>query len=265
MFTALRAYPRLLKANWSLAIEYRAELILWFLSSTFPFIMLGVWLNIAKGRSLNGFDENAFVAYYLAVAWVRRINFVWIIHDIEDRIRTGELSPFLLRPLDFAHHIFTKVVAVRLYNAIIIGVVVGIIVLLIPGQQFDIRPLNLLLFVFVTIIGFGFEFLAQYIAGTLAFWTTQVQRIHDVWWFAKTLLGGFLLPMSLLPPQAQAIAQWLPFQISIGLPVEILIGRATPERIVFGLAVSSVWIIAMFIGSRLLWRAGLRSYGAVGA
>ncbi|MCW1970078.1 MAG: ABC-2 family transporter protein [Anaerolineae bacterium] len=265
MFPALRAYPRLLKANWALVIEYRAELIMWFLSGTFPFIMMGVWLNIAKNRSLNGFDENAFVAYYLAVAWVRRINFIWILHDIEDRIRTGELSPYLLRPLDYSHHIFAKVIASRAYNAIVIGVVVGIIVLLVPGQQFDLRPLNLLMFVVALGCGFVFEFLAQYIAGTLAFWTTQVQRIHDMWWFLKTLLGGFLVPMALLPPQVQAVAEWLPFQISIGLPAEILIGRASPERVGFGLLVSLVWIIVMFGLSRWLWHTGLRRYGAVGA
>jgi hypothetical protein len=43
--------------------------------------MMGVWLNIAKNRSLNGFDQNTFVAYYLAMAWVRRINFICPLRD----------------------------------------------------------------------------------------------------------------------------------------------------------------------------------------
>lgn len=265
MLRPLRAYPTLLRAYWQLALEYRVQIIMWTLSGTYPLVMMAVWLNIAQGGQIGGYSPAQFVGYYLAVVWIRRITYIWIINDIEERIRTGELSAYLLRPLDFAHMTFTHIVSVRFFNAVLVGAIIAVILLLIPGQQWVLTPPNIAAFCLVIPVGFLFEFFLQYIVGTLAFWTTQVLRIFDVFFFIKSLLGGFVVPLTLLPPALQTLAKWLPFQSSIALPAEILIGKATPERVVTGVLVSLAWVIGMAIFSRWLWRRGLESYGAVGA
>lgn len=265
MLRSFRAYPTLLRAYWAMALEYRVQILMWTLAGSYPLVMMAVWLSLAHGGSVGGYGPNQFIGYYLGVVWLRRITYVWILNDIEERIRTGELSAYLLRPLDMVHMELTHIVAVRFFNMLLVGGLISIILLLIPGQQWVITPLGVLLFVMVVPVGFLFEFLLQYIVGTLAFWTTQVFRIFDMFFFLKSLLGGFVVPLTLLPPAVQAVVRWLPFQSSIALPAEILIGQATPERVLMGTLVSLVWVIAMAVFSRLLWRAGLRSYSAVGA
>lgn len=265
MFRALKAYPTLLRAYWQRAIEYRFQIVLWLLNGTFPLVLMLVWITIARERSINGFDANAFIGYYLGVVLVRRITLIWVLDDIEQPIRTGELSAYLVRPLDIGHIVFTNVVALRFLSALIAGTVVGAAALLVPGQQFALTPANIALFIGITAVGFVFEFLLQYLVGGLAFWTTQIYRIFDVVFYLKSFLGGFVVPITLMPPALQTVARWLPFQSSVGLPVEVLVGRASPERVLEGGLVSLAWLVILFVAGRFVWRRGVRSYSAVGA
>jgi ABC-2 type transport system permease protein len=51
----------------------------------------------------------------------------------------------------------------------------------------------------------------------------------------------------------------------IGFPVELLLGRLTPMEALTGLAVQAVWLALSLALLRLVWRAGVRVYSAVGA
>ena len=265
MLHALRSYPTLLKVYIARALEYRFRALLWLLWGATPLVMMAVWLTMVQDGSIQGFDANAFIGYYLGVTWMRRVTYLWIIGDIENRIRTGELSAYLIRPLDMVHHVMTNAIASHLVQALVTGAVIAVIVLIVPGQQFVLTPMRVLLFGLAVCVGFLFEFVVQYLVGSLAFWTTQVYSIFEAVFYIKTLLGGFVVPMALFPPVMRDILRWFPFQSSIALPIEILIGRATFEDAVFGLVVSALWVIGLAMAAIALWRRGLRSYTAVGA
>ena len=51
----------------------------------------------------------------------------------------------------------------------------------------------------------------------------------------------------------------------MALPVEIMTGRVAPEFALARILVCGVWVIAIALGARLIWRAGVRSFSAVGA
>jgi ABC-2 type transport system permease protein len=268
MLRALKAYPALLRAYWARAIEYRFQMIIWFLVGTYPLAMMAVWLKIAQGQggSVGGYTISEFIGYYLGVTWVRRITYVWILDDIEDGTRKGELSAYLLRPLGFVHHLLTRVTASRLMQSVVSGSIVCLVVLLVPGQQFYLlNPITLLLFVMALVVGFLFEFILQYAVGASSFYTTQFYRIFDIFFFLKSFFGGFVVPLGMLPPAIATLANWLPFSSSMGLPVEILIGKLTPADALTRILISAVWVFGIALLSRWLWRVGVRAYSAVGA
>jgi ABC-2 type transport system permease protein len=265
MQRTLKTYPVLLRAYFARALEYRFQALLWLLWGASPLVMLAVWLTMVQDGPIRGYDANAFIGYYLGITWMRRVTYLWVLDMIEQRIRSGELSAYLLRPLNMAHHLLAHAIAYHLVQAVVTGIVIGGIALLVPGQQFDLHPLNLLLFTLAVSVGFLFEFLVQYIVGALAFWTTQVANIFGAVFYIKTLLGGFVVPMALFPPPLRDVLRWLPFQSSVALPVEILIGRMAPTQALLGIGVSAAWVVLMAFGATFIWRSGLRSYSAVGA
>jgi ABC-type uncharacterized transport system permease subunit len=47
--------------------------------------------------------------------------------------------------------------------------------------------------------------------------------------------------------------------------VELLLGRLTPVEVLTGLGAQAIWLVISFILVRIVWRAGVRIYSAVGA
>jgi ABC-2 type transport system permease protein len=78
-------------------------------------------------------------------------------------------------------------------------------------------------------------------------------------------LSGQIAPLSLFPWPIQALATLLPFRWLIGFPVELLLGRLTPVEALTGLGAQVVWLVISLALVRVVWRAGVRIYSAVGA
>lgn len=265
MLRTLKIYPALLRAYWHRTIIYRAVYIVWFINTAFPLVMMAIWISLAQGGPIRGYGAADFAAYYLAAILVRRITGLGIVADMENLVRTGELSIYLVRPLDVMHHFMARILASRLVGIPLVGIPVALAVLLTPGVRFNLQPLNLALFVLACTVGLAFEFLAQYFIGGLSFWITQAHGVGAAYQLARSFLGGYIVPLAMFPAGLQGLLQLLPFQVSMALPVEVLTGRAPPEAALARLGLCCAWTLALAICARLLWRAGLRSYSAVGA
>ena len=70
-----------------------------------PIVYLVVWTTIAdqQGGSVQGITTGEFAAYYIVWTLVRNMNIVFTPYGWEWRIREGELSAALLRPLHPIH------------------------------------------------------------------------------------------------------------------------------------------------------------------
>ncbi len=258
-------YPALLRAYWERAVAYRAVFAVSLLNAIFPLVMMAIWIGMAQDGPVAGFSAPDFAGYYLAAVLVRRLTGVGIVQDAERLVRSGELSVYLFRPLDVVHHFFARVLTGRVVVAPMLLAPVALAILAIPGSQFDLRPATLMRFALSCGIGLLFEFYAQWLLSGLAFWIVQTQGIAAAYQFVKAFLGGYIVPLALFPPAVSGLIIWLPFQSSVALPVEILTGRLSAEQSLLRLAIGAAWVALIALGARLLWRAGLRDYSAVGA
>ena len=70
-----------------------------------PIVYLVVWTTIAdqQGGSVQGITAGEFAAYYIVWTLVRNMNIVFTPYGWEWRIREGEFSASLLRPLHPLH------------------------------------------------------------------------------------------------------------------------------------------------------------------
>jgi hypothetical protein len=80
-------------------MEYRAELLLWALSGSLPFILMGAW-NQAASQGSFGMTALEFTRYFLAIYLARQLSVVWVIWDFEREIVEGKLAFKLLQPMD---------------------------------------------------------------------------------------------------------------------------------------------------------------------
>jgi ABC-2 type transport system permease protein len=262
----LRTYPTLLKAYYARSIEYRGQIIIWILSSILPLIMLMVWLTIAaqQGGSIGGYDAAGFISYYLMVTLFRRLTGVWIIWDMDHDIREGALSAQLLKPLNPVHHYFTRVLASKPVQMILVLPPIAIASILL-GAKYDLSLLSLLLTFVALFGGLLIEFLVQLIIGTFAFWITQATAIAELWFWIRSFLSGWIIPIAVFPIALIGPLTYLPFRYVLSFPIEIILGRLSIDQIALGFGIEAIWIGVFLWAFTLLWRRGLKLYGAVGA
>ncbi|HVY49889.1 MAG TPA: hypothetical protein VHB21_28535, partial [Minicystis sp.] len=96
---AARAYPALLRVGFAEAVAYRAEMVVWLLTTTMPLVSLALWSAVADAGPVGRFDQRRFGAYFLATLLVRQLTGSWLVWELNQEIRTGTLSQRLLKPI----------------------------------------------------------------------------------------------------------------------------------------------------------------------
>ncbi len=264
--TFLGKYPTLLRVYFARAIEYRAVIFIWTLTSVLPLVMMAAWLSLAADGPVGGFSSNDFVSYYLGVLVTRRFVGVYVVWDLDRSIREGEMSAMLLRPLHPFHYDMARVLANRPLNVLLVLPPVAIAALLIPGRQFDVSPVSVTLYLVASLAGLLIALLQQWCVGCLAFWWSHVTSLEDAWFIFGSFLGGTIVPLALLPGWLGQAGFWLPFRYTMGgFQTELMIGRLGPADLATGFALQGAWLLFFGLLLRFIWGRGVRQYSAVGA
>lgn len=257
----------LFATQFALMAEYRAEVIIWMLSGTLSLVMMLVWMaqaEAAPGGQVNGYSPHEFATYFLSTWLVSQMIVVWVAWELDFEIRQGALSPKLLRPLDPMWQHYMGHVSERVVRFLpMLGIVT--VFALLSGARFStdwrVYPAVLVL----AALAFTCRFLWEYTIGLLSFWTESSTSFQEVVWLVYAALGGMFAPLAFYPPWVQNIAVWTPFPYMLGLPAQLLAGKATLEQAAQGALILVGWLIVFWFIRLAVWRLGLRKYGAVGA
>jgi ABC-2 type transport system permease protein len=246
--------------------QYRAATYMYLVGMVAePVIYLVVWTTIAEqnGGTVNGITTGQLAAYYIVWTLVRNMNIVFTPYGWEGRIREGELSSALLRPLhpihyDIAQFAGGKVIWVLLYLPIAAGL------WLIFDPDITVTPLEIFVFLIAIWGAYLIRTMMLWLLGMVSIWTTRGSAIFETYVVAELLLSGRLVPMPLMPDWAQTLASFLPFQWTFYFPIQALVGDLSAAELIGGLGMQALWIA---IGSFLVWicfRASVKHYTAVG-
>jgi ABC-2 type transport system permease protein len=261
-----RAFPTLLRVGLAETVAYRAEFVVWMLTTTLPLVMLALWTSVASEGAFAQFQSRDFVAYYLVTLVVRNLTGSWVVWQINDEIRRGALSMRLLRPLHpFASYAASHLSAVPLRAVIVLPVIV--VLFLSSARDVIVTDPASLAWLAASLAGAWFlSFFLMVLLGSLAFFVEKSMALFDVYLGFYTLLSGYLLPLALMPPWVRDVAEWTPFRFMLSLPVEIATGAHAGGGSI-GALVGVQWAYAgaVYLVAAAVWRAGVRHYEAYGA
>ncbi|MBN1206524.1 MAG: ABC-2 family transporter protein [Myxococcaceae bacterium] len=262
--TAARAFPTLVRIGFSEALAYRAELLIWVLSTTMPFIMMALWTAVARDAPVGRYGQEGFVGYFLATFVVRQLTGAWAAWQINFEVRQGTLAMRLLRPISpIWSYAAENLGAVPM--RFLVGVPVAIISVLVVGPDAVPRqwwgwPLLAL----ALLGGWLITFLANVAIGTMALYMESSQKLMDVWLVLFFVFSGYMYPVELLPPVMRSLVDWLPFRYQIGLGAEVMTNAHSLPTALKLLAGQWLWVLGMGALAVGLWRRGLRRFAAYG-
>jgi ABC-2 type transport system permease protein len=259
-----RALPTMLRVGLAEAVAYRAEFLVWLLSTNMPLVMLALWTAVARDAPVGRFGQAEFTAYFLAALVVRLLTGAWVIWELNQEIREGKVAFRLLRPVHpLIAYACENVAAMPLRIALALPI--ALVLLFTVGASHVTRdPLLLALFP-VSILGaWLITFLAMSIVGTLAFYIESAGSVFEIWMGLFGVFSGYLVPLDLYPHWVSTLARFLPFRYMLAFPVETVIGMHGRGHALRELCVQWVFVVLLAATARLTWRLGLRRYAAYG-
>jgi ABC-2 type transport system permease protein len=230
-----------------------------------PVIYLVVWSVVAEasGGEVGGYSAGGFAAYYIVWMLVRNMNIVFTPYGWEFRIREGQLSGMIVRPIhplhyDLAYFAGWKVIAVLLW------VPIAIVLSLLFRPELSVNAAQLATFLVAIWGAYIIRTLLLFLLGLVTLWTTRVAALFELFFTAELLLSGRLVPLDLLPDGVLRWVDLLPFRSTFGFPIEALVADLSGPQLVRGLMAQAFWIAVGWVLAVLVWRRAVRRYTAVG-
>lgn len=263
----LRALPTLWRVGVAETVAYRAEFLVWMLTTTIPLIMLALWTSVASEGAFQQYSSSDFVAYFLAVLIVRQLTSNWVAWQMFEDIRLGVLSMRLLRPIHpFWAYGISQAAALPFRS--VIAVPVALLLLTSSGvHSLTTSPLQLALIVPSIVLAWVISYGINFALGAIGFWVTQAMALGGVFFTLYTLLSGYMMPLDLMYarfPTLTKLAWATPFPAMVAIPVRILTGDLAPMAVLRLIAMQAAWAVLCVMLALGVWRRGLRHFEAVG-
>ncbi len=261
----LRATPTLFRVGLAQMVAYRAEMVIWILTATMPLIMLALWNAVVTEAPVEGFGPTEMTRYFTVTLLVRQLTSSWLLWEMNHEIRTGALSPRLLRPvpplvIDAMQMLAAMPVRVIVLLPMLVGLVIWRPELVELPQAWE-----LLLFLPSVFLAWLLGYLVQALFAMLSFWIDQSQGLFGVWFSLWMVMSGYLAPLALFPKALQPAMTYLPFRGMLAAPVELLTGLQTFDLALLDLGVQLVWCTLALGATYWVWKRGIARYGAFGA
>jgi ABC-2 type transport system permease protein len=264
----LKIIQRLWQTTWAEQWQYRANLLMyllyWLVS---PIVYLAVWTNVANSKgSVGDYTANDFVVYYMLLLIVDQLTSNITIHIFPYKIQDGSLSTELIRPIHplLVNTLVTNI-SHKVLNLMVLMPVWGLLYFVFRPDFTGVTWQGIALAVPAIILGFTVQFLFEASLCCIAFWTTRVYSVHNFYFAFYMLCSGQFVPLPLMPPFAQTLAKFLPFQLTLYFPIELIRGALSTQEILQGYLLAAIWLPLSYLFFRWIWRAGLKQYSAVGA
>jgi ABC-2 type transport system permease protein len=261
---AIRAYPTLLRVGLSEVVAYRAEFVVWILTTNMPFVMLAIWHAVASDGPVGRFGKTDFVAYYLGGWVIRLLTSTWLVWELSMEVRGGALSARLLRPLHPLFAFSAEHLAAVPMRMVIVTPVVAVLVW-VAGDHLAIRdPRVLAIFLAAMVGAWLLIFFTMVLLGSTSFFLESATGVFEVYLALFAVLSGYLVPIELLPQWVGRIARLSPFDSMLALPLETLIGLRDVGTAARDLARQWAYVVVMAAVGLSVWRRGVKRYVAFG-
>jgi len=230
-----------------------------------PVIYLVVWSTIAEqqGGMVGGYTAGSFAAYYIIWTLVRNMNIVFTPYGWEWRIREGNLSMELMRPIHPIHNDIAYFSGWK-FVVIVLWLPLASFLSWVFKPVFDVTWMEVIVF-FIAIWGaYLIRTMVLTLLGMITFWTTRVSAIFEMYFGLELILSGRLVPLTLMPAWVQTLSDYLPFKWTFFFPIHALTGSMSTQELWTGVGMQVLWVTVSALFFNLIWRAAIKQFSAVG-
>lgn len=252
-------------------LVYRANFLFRAAFGLIPLMgTLFVWRSIYRekgdGASIGGYAIATMVSYYLLVTVVDALTAVaeddW---QIAADIRDGNISQFLLKPLDYLTYRLSLYLSGRLIYTTVAMIPVSIFLISLRADLVGPVSGSAAVWFLLSVAMAGLlQFFIAYAMALLAFWVLDVSTFIFIQFAFEYIASGHLFPLDILPPALATALKLTPYPYLCYFPISVYLGRVQGPELVQGLMIQAAWVMAGYGLARWMWSRGIRHYSAAG-
>ena len=267
----VKKYWHVINIGFQNNLQYRFNYLTRTLFSFIPLLaMLSLWRTIYAGNERageqNGFSQEQMIFYYLLVAVVDVFTAVneddW---QIAADIREGNISQFLLKPIDYLWYRLCLFLSGRI--AFVTLALLPLAAFLFYFRHYVQLPASVtawMVFPVSLVLTALLQFFISYAMAMLAFWLLEISTLIFILFAFEYLASGHLFPLDILPAGLKQILFCTPFPYQLYFPIQIYLGKVAGLELWRGLLIQSLWVLVAYAFARAMWRRGIKKYSAFG-
>lgn len=245
-------------------MTYRGKVLLGMSTQVFWGLMYVLMYTAfyATGNSPSGFSLTELTSYI----WLGQAFFVfrYIGRDarVTDSIIKGDVAYEFIRPLDLYNCWYAKNLAEKLVGTALRGAPILLLGFLLPVGLGLMLPTSLsafLLFCLSLIIGLMLAVGINMFINILTFKTMSPRGIAGMVSVVTGLLGGYYIPLPLMPAGIRAVLDYLPFRYISDLPYRIYVGAIDAPNAIIFILIQIFWLAVILFTGRLLLKSCLKN------
>lgn len=230
------------------------------------FLWRTIYAGKGDGATITTYTLAQMISYYLLVTLVDAFTAVneddW---QIAADIRDGNISQFLLKPMDYLWYRLWLFLSGRLTYIAVAAIPLALFFFWL--RDYLVLPSDLprfITFLFSLVLTALLQFFMSYSMAMLAFWMMEISTFVFIVYAFEYIASGHLFPLDILPPQLEKALYLTPFPYQLYFPVGIYMGKIHGAELIRGLAMQLGWVTLSYCVARIMWRRGIRKYAAAG-
>jgi ABC-2 type transport system permease protein len=263
----MKKYLLIAKNTWDEMLTYRLNFSMYRLRMVLGFLtMYYLWYALLPENGiLFGYSQKLLLTYMFGTAIMQAFILSSRSYAIGDDINQGNLSNYLIKPLNYFLYWFAKDMGDKAMNITFAVVELSLLFLFLrPPFLIQTDVLYLCLFFLAAVFSMFLYFLLNLILGMIGFWSPEIWAPRFIFMILIGFFSGTYLPLDIFPRPVFAFMQLLPFQYLLYFPLKIYLKQLPLLEVIHGLLIAFIWLIGLFIIVQWIWKRGLQVYTAQG-
>ncbi len=263
----MNKYVMVARNTWDEVFTYRFNFAMYRARNVLTFLtMYYLWFALLPpGKEVFGYTHSMILTYMFGTALLQAFVLSSRSYAIGDDINQGNLSNYLIKPLNYFYYWLAKDAGDKAMNLAFASVELTLLFLFLqPPFYIQTDPLYILLFFIAAGIAMILYFLLNLLLGMVGFWSPEVWAPRFIFMIIISFFSGTYFPLDILPEPLLTVFQSLPFQYLLYFPLKIYLKQIPLPHVLSGIAIGVAWSVALYIAVQWMWKKGLQVYTAQG-
>lgn len=262
----LSKWSATIKTNWNQYLAYKTDFLSLAIIPAILFLAIkyNLFTVIYQSNSeqiIAGFTLEMMLTYQCWILIFSLLTSSYSERSLAEDIRLGRISSYLIYPFSFWKFHFAGFLA---FSSLQIGIALLSIIVFSFWGMIVIEPVNLLIFLIVSIFVSILWFFLRFAIGLVSFWLEETWTFRIILVTLVNLLSGAIFPIDMFPKTIQDFLYLTPFPFMTYFPVKIGMGLASFGEIINCFIAVIAWSLLSLLLCNFLWKRGLKLYTASG-